>query len=449
MKQPVVTPTVTQIPCGLTVATIQAPCKNLFYIELVVKKGILHQNRIGLAHFIEHLMSFFPSETYPDSLENQKLLDSHGIETNAWTSDTSCGYFLSGLERYTHLMLDLLFYNYTERFTTQSGNVIDNSIFEQERSAVLKELDRIVSDTWYPLDKCQMAALFGNTPLECSVEHERESVKRFTREDVLEFWCEFYRPENVVVLICGNDIDGVDQYIHNTYFSHLPLERGLLQGVSQGGFSQEIPSPKITPKTVHFVQTGTDLYKLRVAFRVPFGPFDENYVYALDAITLILTQGMASRLYARLRGDLGAIYHVSADTSFNELDSSYNWYTIETECSQACLPHVIHAILDETMDFSNVTPEETQQYHDTIDKDHITFECSSGFMKLVEFYRDRIVWTPERGFPTPEDVFAQRRNITSHDIVTVAQNVFHDPKIFYAGPQKILSKGNNKFVTIG
>ena len=145
---------------------------DIFYFELVVKAGVIHQNpkHLGFAHFLEHLMSFYPSKMYPNSLENQDKINELGIEMNAYTADDTCGYYMLGLQTHSKWMLDILFNALIEPLW-------DETIFEQERGAVLRELSKYIDDPWYNLDTLIAEVLYKNTNLASSVKKDIDNIK--------------------------------------------------------------------------------------------------------------------------------------------------------------------------------------------------------------------------------------------------------------------------------
>ena len=139
-------PDVYMLKNGMIVNFVNTTCDESFKIEMVIRAGSLDEEpeQIGFAHFIEHLMSFYPSKLpeplkerlgsdFPNSVENQNELDGMGVLSNAWTSERTCGYFMEALSEYRETLIDLMFKNYTHPY-------LDKEVFEQERNAVINEL---------------------------------------------------------------------------------------------------------------------------------------------------------------------------------------------------------------------------------------------------------------------------------------------------------------------
>jgi predicted Zn-dependent peptidase len=176
---------------------------NVYRIELIVKAGMLQEKpkQLGFAHLIEHVMSFFPSSKYPDSTLNQQEMNRISKETNAWTSENSCGYYIEGDMKYFLNILDLIFENYVDP-------QLDATIFEQEKEAVIKELEDITLNKWYSFEHFVQAFEYAGTILQCSVHDEIKNIKQNANlNNILEFRKKFYRPEithvqlNVQILI--------------------------------------------------------------------------------------------------------------------------------------------------------------------------------------------------------------------------------------------------------
>ncbi len=206
-------PNVYKLKNGLIVSHIQAPCKGLFRIELIVRAGSLEETpkQIGFAHFIEHLMSFFPSDWYPNSIQNQQEINRRGIQMNAWTSESTVGYWMEGLDMYTDLMTTLVLRNFTNPVIKP-----DKEIFKQEKNAVVSELFAIINDAWYNLNQMIEFVQYKGTNLEYTVEYEKDNVRNCAiPENVMEWRNQYYKPELTSIIIISNKTEvEVKEYIH-------------------------------------------------------------------------------------------------------------------------------------------------------------------------------------------------------------------------------------------
>ena len=210
-------PSVYKLNNGLIIGHVYTPCKDLFKIELIVRAGSMEETKeeIGFAHFIEHLMSFYPSDWWPDSIVNQQELTRRGINMNAWTSESTVGYWMEGRSEYSNLLITLLLRNFTH------PEPPDKKIFKQERNAVVSELYSIINDAWYNLEQMIEYVKYKGTNLEYTVEYEKDNVKKNAKHDnIMSFRDRLYKPELTTILINSNhkNISKLVERIINIHF---------------------------------------------------------------------------------------------------------------------------------------------------------------------------------------------------------------------------------------
>ena len=105
-------PSIYTLDNGLVINHINTKCKGMFRMEIIVRAGSNDETKeqIGFAHFIEHLMSFFPCDVdgWRDSVRNQHEFTSRSIQLNAWTEPNTVGYYMNGLEQYSNLIINII-----------------------------------------------------------------------------------------------------------------------------------------------------------------------------------------------------------------------------------------------------------------------------------------------------------------------------------------------------
>lgn len=447
-----VKPVICKLRNGMTIAHIPSHC-DLFKIELVVRAGMLDETveQIGFAHFIEHLMSFFPSSEYPNSEKNQQSLDLYSLKSNAWTGENSAGYYIEGMINHFYTVLDLMFQNYI-------NPILSEEIFDQEKHAVIRELEGMTEDLWYNLDHMIQMVDYKNTILEYSLYEEIKNVdKNATVKNILEYRKRFYRPENTVVIITAQldnfrDICGAieDLYFGNSfgsfwdYFKPKPKHTNI----------QFEPESKAKDKnydkfTYFFIKPPqeTDTFSIRIHFPIPFDQFDDRF-YTIDFINMILSQSMGSRLYYALRTKLGAIYNVSTEYHFDPKNKKYNRFIIDFETNSDKVLNAVDYIMIELMmltEDSKLSKEESIQKQNQIKLAKASNRCNYNFHKLTTIYEDHIIWN-KRPFVTINEILEKRERVTEKDIIKISRSIFKPDKmkVFYSGNKPILETEKTK-----
>ncbi len=249
----------------------------------------------GIAHFIEH-MTFKGTQTR-SAFDVADETDMMGANCNAYTSKTATVYYITGLnkfaERYVELLGDLLFCStYTEE------NI------EKERGVVLEEIHMYDDDGDSLSSDLLSKIYFGE---ECSLSRPilgtAKTVKKLKRKDILDFRKKWYRPENIVLSFVGD----VEQEVFLTYVEKY--------------FTARIP--KETTPFIPYVSDEGKVFSSYAYLKKPYeqasvtmrmpseGYVGQNY-YAPFLLANMLGGGMSSRLFQKVREEMGLVYEVYA-----------------------------------------------------------------------------------------------------------------------------------------
>lgn len=471
-------PTVFEFPNGMTFAYYRVPYQHLFRVELFLRAGAIHQKNgeyfkkkfpkitelhefgnLGYAHFLEHLISFYPSKKYKDSLENQRELSARGINMNAWTDDDNCGYWMAGVgQDNLDFVLDLMVNNLME---PEWGN---KDVFDSEKSAVERELSGHLNDPMYNLTTMMSRILLRDTMLEYSTKAELDSVYKIEPENFATFFREFYHPENMILSIIGNDDPKrVFNNLIKTYPGYFNKKKNNKR------VSLELPRPILeTPNGAnYFVVSNNEEYK--IVYHIPLEgvTFFDDRRYILEYIPVILTGTLSSRLYKELRSDLGAVYNVHAELNLDPRDSTYSYFSIETMTNKDKVLDVFNTIEKHLRNFGSVSDEEITTCRLKTDGQYYGMVQSKRFSDAFDFYNKFVVWAKPEGEPTQRtrDVTVTLKDIkkqsikteyektirvTNREIQNAAIELFSKPIFrFYSGKEHVLTKKNiNKYIKI-
>jgi len=187
-------------------------------LRLVVKAGSLHETeeQRGLAHFLEH-MAFSGSTHYPPGMLTeffQRMGMRFGADTNAFTNFDRTIYVLE-LPQTDETTLAEAF----QVFSDYAGGLLllDEEI-ERERAIVLSE-KRERDSAAYRAQVAHFEFLMGDSLLPKRLPIGEESVIRTAnREQLLDFWNTWYRPERMTVVAVGDfDVKKVESQIRKTF----------------------------------------------------------------------------------------------------------------------------------------------------------------------------------------------------------------------------------------
>jgi predicted Zn-dependent peptidase len=178
---------------------------------------------------------------------------------------------------------------------------------------------------------------------------------------------------------------------------------------------QNVPALKIRQKT-------TDQTPLVMAFR-SFGVKDKRNA-ALSVLLGVLGAGMSSRLFRKLRGEMGACYYVQ---TYEESHIDHGAATIVTGIDKNRAKEIVQAILAECalLKTQPVEPEELQKVKDYL-VSHMymgleTSDSRANFYGLEEVVRGKA--------KSPKELEKEIRSVTAKEVMKVAKDIFTNEKM--------------------
>ena len=276
---------------GTTVIALQR--KTAITSVLVgVSVGFDHETNSenGIAHFLEH-MCFKGTKKYKTTKELLVYLDSLGVHVNAFTSNSSTCYCLSGLKDKYIKMLDLvsdMFLNST--YTPEE--------IKKEKGVILEEIKM------YNVDPAKFVLEILNDILHEGTSAGRRgigspsNIKKFKQKDFIDFYKKHYTSKNTIVVVVGDikpqkifsDVNKIFGCIKNSKKTKNPIIKDINK------YRSVIKKTKIENTT------------LALGFRIP-KELKKNKTQ-LDVLNAILGYSFSSRLFAKIRAEMGGCYYI-------------------------------------------------------------------------------------------------------------------------------------------
>lgn len=258
----------------------------------------------GISHFIEHMQ--FKGTKTRTAFEISDAFDALGAQVNAFTGkDLTCYYSKSTSDHAedAFALLADLFLNST----------FPEEEMEREKGVVLEEIN-MNEDA--PEDLCLdllSLAAFGKSNYGRNILGPQENVKGFTREDIFAYKRSRYCPQNIVVSFAGNiDADKA-----------IALVERFFGETECTAFEQR-------PKSV--VWQGDNLFRPKpieqahFAFAFPSVARDHADYAATQVMNAVLGGSMSSRLFKKVREELGLAYSVYSYSSHYEETGAFAVY---------------------------------------------------------------------------------------------------------------------------
>lgn len=252
----------------------------------------------GISHFIEHMM--FKGTDKRNAFEISDAMDRIGAQVNAFTSkDITCYYAKSTSD------------HAGEAFEILSDFVLNSTFPEEEmdreKGVVCEEIS-MTEDT--PDDLCLdilSEAYFGNSGYGRTILGPVNNVKGFTRKNLYDYIDERYNPENLVISFAGKiDIKYAEELVAEHFEKHL----------KKRAFGNR---KKILEQKGDSLFKKKDIEQVHIAFAWPSLAREDKLMDAALVVNTILGGGMSSRLFQKVREQMGLAYAVySYISSFTE-----------------------------------------------------------------------------------------------------------------------------------
>jgi zinc protease len=192
---------------------------------------------------------------------------------------------------------------------------------DQEREVILDEIARGQNDPMKVLKDSVFGAAYTAHPYRLQVEGTTESVRKITREAIVDYYGKLYVPANTTVVLVG-DITAADGV-------------AAVRKAFAGFKSKPLPAaatpkePARTQAVRKTIKSSTRLAYLAVAFPAP-SVKDKPDVYAMDVLTSYLGVGYQSWLATELRANQKLALETSSDF-LTQKDPGLAILTISTE----------------------------------------------------------------------------------------------------------------------
>lgn len=409
---------------GLRVITIPMKDNPTVTVLVLVEAGSKYEEKRinGISHFLEH-MCFKGTVKRPKAVDISKELDALGSQYNAFTAQEYTGYYAKSDVRHFAQIFDIVSDIYL-------NSIFPNAEMQKEKGVIIEEINMYEDMPQRHVQDLMMKLLYGDQPAGWNIAGEKENILNMKRDDFVLYKSQHYLPEATVLVVAGHVTEKEVMKEVNKIFG--TVERGNKGKKIKVTENQTKPEALISYKETdqtHFV-LGVRSYSL----------FD-NKNAILSVLGGILGGGMSSRLFVKLREEMGVGYYVRA---CNDTFTDHGFFEISAGVDNKRIEEVIIAVLEECKKLKNekVGYEELNKVK----------ECLIGNMKLslestddiANFYGGQELL--KRKIIDAEEKAKRIRKVTAKQVQDLAKDIFENNKLNLAliGP----FKEKDKFVKI-
>lgn len=394
----------TTLANGLRIVTVPMTDNPSVTILVMVEAGSKYETKpeSGISHFLEHMV-FKGTPRRPKASEISRELDSIGANYNAFTGQEYTGYYAKADSRHTDKILDIVSDMYLHP-------LLDDGEMAKEKGVIVEEIRMYKDLPQQHVHDVLMELVYGDQPVGWNIAGTEEHVKSFTREMVSEYRDKHYVAGATIVLVAGS-------------FEEKPMIAKVekaFAGISAAKGKDKLPVVDVQKSATAAVEAKeTDQTHLVLAVRT-FSIHDER-IPVMHVLSTVLGKGMSSRLFAKMRDELGICYYVR--TSHDPF-TDHGLLTISAGVDNKRVEEAIRHILAECsrMKTELVPAVELQKAKDyiagTTMLDLETSESRAEFAGFQESIKGRI--------ELPEEIIAKVSAVTAEDVRRLAQDIFKD-----------------------
>jgi len=376
-------------------------------ILILVEAGSEYETRKnnGVSHFLEH-MCFKGTEKRLSSLDITSELDAVGAAYNAFTSNQYTGYYAKVQPKYFDEILDIISDIYL-------NPVFNQREIEKERGVIIEEINMYEDLPMRRVQEFFTNLLYGDQPAGWDIAGKKEIIRRINRNDFIEYQKNHYLGKSTTVVVTGN---------FNEKEAVKKIESAF-SGIRTGKKIQKLKTVESQKSPRIFLKMKeTDQAHLVVGVRA-FDIFDKRK-YAINLLADILGGGMSSRLFQKLREEMGAAYYVKSEA---DLLSDHGFLTASAGVDNNKVSEAIKAVVEE---FERLVKEPIEKEELQRVKDR----CVGGLImgletsdQLAGFYGGQEIITKK--IVSPEETIKKIQAVKVEEISAVAKDIFKNNKL--------------------
>jgi predicted Zn-dependent peptidase len=388
---------------GLTILTERMPQVRSISLGIWLKIGSRSETQEvnGVAHFIEHLL--FKGTTHRTAEEIARQVDSIGGHLDAFTAKETICYSTKVLDEHLPIAFDIL-------SDLLINPKFDPEDMEKERGVILEEI-KMVEDTPDDLvHEIFMQNFWKDQPLGRPILGTKQTVSRLHRDKVIDFFQEFYTPDDLVISAAGNlEHEAVVDLVKEKFGNVTTRGNGHVE-VSAHTHS------RIT------IRNKKELEQAHICLGVPSYALSHEERYACYILNTILGGGMSSRLFQNIREKQGLVYAI-----FSGLNSyrDTGCLSIYAGTSLESAEKVVDLIIQEfrSLKRNSVDPEELRRAKDHL-KGSLMLSLESTSSRMSNLARQELYFGK---YFSLDEMISSIERVTPDEVQKLA-NIFFDTR---------------------
>lgn len=276
---------------GLRVVVENIEYVNSVSVGLWVENGSRNEDKVnnGISHFIEHM--FFKGTENRTALEIAECIEDVGGQINAFTGKEATCFYIKALDSYLELSLDVISdMLFNSKFSTED--------IEKEKGVIVEEINMSEDSPEDVLSDLHSTAIWGEDAISLPILGTEDTVKSFTRDQIVKYISSYYIPENSVISIAGKfDPENIEKLVEK-YFGNWNSTNKKVTKYSK----PEILSNNLFKKK--------SIEQLHISIGIPGIETGSEDLYSLLLLSNVFGGGASSILFQKIREEKGLCYSI-------------------------------------------------------------------------------------------------------------------------------------------
>ncbi|HUO60968.1 MAG TPA: pitrilysin family protein [Candidatus Acidoferrales bacterium] len=390
---------------GLIVVSEQMPHIRSVSIGIWIRTGSRHEiaELNGISHFVEHMV--FKGTKTRSAEDIARQVDSLGGNLDAFTAKECTCFNVKVLDEHLPEALGVL------------SDMVLNPVFNEgditkERGVILEEIKMDEDNPDFLVHEIFVQNFWKDHPLGRPILGTRDTVRRFERTTLFDFYGERFVPGNMVVSAAGN--------VEHEHF--VDLVRSCFEHLKPQPARQQEAPPK--PQARINLRNKKSLEQVQICIGVPSYSISHQNRYSSFVMNTLLGGGMSSRLFQNIRERQGLVYSI-----FSELNPfrDAGCLAVYAGTSRESASKVVNSIIAEFRDLKEnpVSAEELDRAKAQL-KGSLMLSLESSTARMSNLARQEMYY--DRFFGMSE-IIERIEAVTREDVQQVSREFFLQDQI--------------------
>lgn len=392
----------TTLKNGLRIITVPMKESTAVTVLVAVEAGSKYETKDinGLSHFLEH-MCFKGTKRRISSNEISRELDSIGAQYNAFTGQELTGYYAKVHPCHFDKALNIIADMYLHP-------TLPAEEIEKEKGVIVEEINMYEDLPQRHVQEVFSDLMYGDQPAGWSIAGPKEVVKGMTRDHFVNYRDKHYVAKSTMVIVSGK---------FNEKKAIKDIEKAFAQIQTKSKPKKLAVKEDQNDIRIRLQVKPTDQAHAVIGVRT-FGAKDKR-APVLQVLQGVLGAGMSSRLFQKLRDEMGICYYVKTNA---EEFTDHGFLSVSTGVDIKRAPQAIEAVCKELSRLKTelVSKEELIKVKDClVGNMYLSLETSDS---LGEFYGIQEILTGK--IKTAEEIEKKIRAVTPKQIKDLASQIF-------------------------